>query len=386
MKPINYLFDISRLLVKKKLKGEDSLDQGELEMLHAWREESAMNDEVISTLDTRSREEINRRSKTGLDKEKAWRNVEARIKPKGNASVWMSLKWAAVILFPLAIGVVLYGQFQNVNENAPLLPGESRALLTLSDGSQVVLEEAVGMEIIGGTGEKVRLAQDELIYEGEDQSDHLEIYNTIETRVGNEYKLRLSDGTKVFLNAQSKLVFPVAFTGETRSVKLEGEGYFEVTPDKDRPFYVEVEGMRVQVLGTSFNVKAYTDESVTETVLVEGKVKLLNGTSQETLLSPDEKAVLNKRSKEIAVSEIDAVSATAWINGKYYFNNARLEDIMTDLARWYDFETKYSSQELREVRFEGWINRYEELDPILRIIEITNKIKIERNGKELIIS
>ncbi|MBD8487752.1 FecR domain-containing protein [Echinicola sp. CAU 1574] len=386
MKSINHLFDISKVLAKSKLKGEDALEPNELKILHAWRDKSDMNQHLVSKLEKESWEDIQAHAKTGLDKEKAWQKIEKSIRPNKSISFLMTLKWAAIIIIPLSLGVILYSQYYVGNETGSLMPGGNGAMLTLSDGSQINLEEKDDLQIEEKSGEKLMLVQDELIYQNEGEGADKEIFNTIETRVGNEYKLRLSDGTKVFLNAQSKLVFPVAFSDKSRTVKLEGEGYFEVSHDQERPFYVEVEGMKVQVLGTSFNVKAYANEATTETVLVEGKVKLINESLVETTLSPDEIGVLNKLSKEIEVSEIDASRATAWVDGKYYFNNARLEDIMKDLARWYDFEAKYSSQGLKEVRFEGWINRYEELDPILEIMEITNKIKIERNGKKLIIS
>ncbi|UZD21142.1 FecR family protein [Algoriphagus halophytocola] len=386
MKSINHLFEISKVLVKRKLKGEEKLEPSEKEMLLSWRQKSAFYDDVVSKIDQEQIDGISAHFKTGLDKEKAWKKIEKSIQAKKQETWLGTIKWAAVFLVPLALGLLLFNQIYRGNEDTSISPGESGALLTLSDGSQYILEEVDGEIIVGQSGEKLKLDKGELIYGEEESSDRKVIYNTIETRVGNEYKLRLSDGTKVFLNAQSKLIYPVAFSGDTRSVQLEGEGYFEVSPDAEKPFFVEVKGMKVRVLGTSFNVKSYDNELVTETVLVEGKVKLVRDSLEEALLSPNEIAVFDKQTNKITVNEIDAVSATAWINGKYYFNNARLDDIMKDLARWYDFDASYSREELKDIRFEGWINRYEELDPILRIIEITNKIKIERDGKKLIIS
>jgi transmembrane sensor len=178
----------------------------------------------------------------------------------------------------------------------------------------------------------------------------------------------LSDGTKVWINAESALKFPPAFTGHERTVELTGEAYFEVAGNADKPFHVIVNGMQVQVLGTSFNVMAYPDESVVRTTLLEGAVRLTQG-NHSRLLQPRQQGIVNN--KGITVVDADTDEAIAWKNGYFEFNRSDIRDIMRQLSRWYDTEVIYESK-VPDDEFVGKISRDAKLSQVLHILQLSN--------------
>jgi ferric-dicitrate binding protein FerR (iron transport regulator) len=208
------------------------------------------------------------------------------------------------------------------------------------------------------------------------------LYNTLSTPRGGQYQVVLPDGSKVWLNAESSLHFPTAFTGNQREVTLTGEAYFEVAKYMEKPFRVKVDGMSINVLGTHFNVNAYSDENTIKTSLLEGSVKIIKGNLSE-LLKPGYQAVLNKKQDKIRITDADMDGVMAWKNGLFQFDGADINNIMHEIGRWYNVEIVYSGK-VPTRTFEGKISRDAELSEVLRILELS-KVKFSVVGRKIIV-
>ncbi|MFD2036678.1 FecR family protein [Belliella marina] len=369
--------NISNLIAKEILR---QISEEETNTLNQWINASDTNKALYHKIKNQSLESYKERFPK-FDKASAWVNVSGQLFQKTpQRKIQTYLKWAASLFIPLLIGA---GYFIYLNFNAPISPGSQHATLTLADGSKINLDlnkdlrkEEAGQGLISNIDNFIS-------YKDLDRKENKEtVFNTLETQRGQEYGVMLADGTKVFVNSMSAITYPVSFNSNERRVKLNGEAFFEVSHNPDMPFIVEVDDMEVKVLGTSFNIKAYQDENYKETVLVNGSVHVHTAEFTQTLV-PDQKSTFYPLTKQYKIEEVDAVKSTSWIRGQFYFEEARLEDIFKDLSRWYDFETEFKSPHAKEILFEGWINRYESLEPILDIIAKTNKIKIKKYGKKL---
>ncbi|MEQ9305821.1 MAG: DUF4974 domain-containing protein, partial [Marinoscillum sp.] len=302
--------------------------------------------------------------------------------------VW---RLAAAILLPLlSIGALLY--FYNQQSTDPLagideviVPGREQAILTLSNGSQVVLSDTASQSEITQGSAVVRNQQKQLVYaiEATASQENTPVYNQLETPIGGTYKLVLSDGTKVKLNAGSTLRYPVTFPQDTRVVELSGEGYFEVT-HTGSPFRVVHAAQEVEVLGTSFNVTGYPNDPQVQTTLVDGSVRIKTA-DQQQLLVPGEQSVLSKDDGTIAVNVVSTTNYTAWTKGKFQFNNDSMEEVMQRLSRWYGFEFEFSNAEARGLHFTGRINNDQQISSILNMLEVTTAVTFDRQGKTIII-
>jgi ferric-dicitrate binding protein FerR (iron transport regulator) len=200
-------------------------------------------------------------------------------------------------------------------------------------------------------------------------------YNTISTSTGMEFPVTLSDGTRVYLNAETHLRFPTHFTGGTREIELAGEAFFEVASDSTRPFIVHAGGVATRVLGTSFNLRAYPGERTVAATLVEGKLLLARGKRQWPL-APGTQARYDKAGGRCEVRAVDPDLYTSWRSGRFIFRNERLEDVLGYLARWYGFEYEFADDDARDVLIGAHLNRYSDMDPIIRIIEETRLARV----------
>ena len=225
-----------------------------------------------------------------------------------------------------------------------------------------------------------------IVYEENGKGVVKEEYNKLVTPIGGEYRLTLSDGTKVFLNAASELKYPVEFMGDRRVVDLDGEAYFEVHKDNQRPFVVRTKGAEVCVLGTSFNVNTYGDDGRIYTTLVNGSVRVLSvKNGQEKVLTPGMQGVMNMQTGQLMVREVDVESYVAWREGRFVFRTMTLDLIMQQLQRWYDFEVFYQNLELKDYEFRGVIKRDMDLDKVLSVIKATTNVDFEVKGKVITI-
>lgn len=266
---------------------------------------------------------------------------------------------------------------------ARLAPGRSQALLTLADGRTVRLADAGAGLLARQGGQQVRQnAPGELSYRGAAgtaTADTL-LRNTVRTPRGGQYQLRLPDGSRVWLNADSRLAFPVAFGSRRRVVQLTGEAYFEVAKDAARPFEVEAGAARVTVLGTHFNVQAYPDEPAPVTTLLEGAVRLRQGTAQ-VLLRPGQQG-RPRPDGTLAVRAVDASSAVAWKEGRFVFEDEPIEGIMRQIARWYDVPVRYEGQ-LSNKNFHGSISRFRDAADVLHMLELTGAVHFTTEGRRI---
>jgi ferric-dicitrate binding protein FerR (iron transport regulator) len=200
--------------------------------------------------------------------------------------------------------------------------------------------------------------------------------NTMIIPKGADYQMTLSDGTRVWLNADTKFSYPATFYGKTREVGLEGEAFFEVTPDKKRPFVVKTGDMSVVVVGTEFNIRAYGNDQIFQVTLNKGKVKVLSP-YEEVLLTPDQQASLTPDKKIIVDRDIDASIYSAWKNGMFRFKDQQLKTITEDLERWYKVRILFDSPELADIRFSINVERYNSIADLFELIKETGKIDYE---------
>jgi fecR protein len=209
--------------------------------------------------------------------------------------------------------------------------------------------------------------------------------NVINVPYGGTYTVELCDGTKVYLNSGTKLEFPSRFDGNVRSVSLKGEAYFEVVRNERKPFVVEVDEMKVKVLGTAFNVKSYVDEPGIYTTLVQGSVAILRDGQPEKKIKPGEQAYYNKSVGTLSVSPVDVDEFTAWKDGLFCFKDIALEEILRIVSRWYDLEIFYMNQEAKSVVYSGKMPMYFSVEDVLRKFEISGDVRFELKGRTLMV-
>lgn len=204
-------------------------------------------------------------------------------------------------------------------------------------------------------------------------------YNTLVVSRGGEYILTLSDGTKVWLNSETELKYPVRFTGNTREVSVKGEAYFEVKRDTLRSFVVHTPYSNTKVLGTSFNVSAYEDETTTAITLVSGKVEVYNQ-HEKCILKPGWQAVTENKSGTLKTREVDVTGYVSWKDGMFEFNDMPLEQLVSQLSRWYDVDFFFANSDIRDFKFTGAIKRSNTLLFMLEFIEKTSNVYFKVNG------
>lgn len=317
--------------------------------------------------------------------------------------LFYSLSIAASILLFLACGLYFYSQ-RDVNDalvSEKLAPrskpkdipaGGHKAILTLADGRKIVLDDSSNGIVVNQNGISVHKNSNGIIeYTLTNQSendidgatDKIEtVYNTIETPVGGKFQLNLADGSKVWLNSASSLRFPVIFTDEKREVELKGEAYFEVSKNIHKKFSVRSGNQTVEVLGTYFNINAYSDEPTITTTLIEGQVRVIElNTKESQILKPGEQS---KVDRNIRIQRTpDTQVEVAWKDGYFYFDNAGIETVMRQLGRWYGVTARYEGV-LPAQHFAGAISTNLSLLEVLEILEKSN-IHFRLEGKEVIV-
>jgi len=298
---------------------------------------------------------------------------------------------AASVLLCIGLGLVLFNRkVETVGKLAKkeledVLPGGNKATLTLADGSVIDLDQALTGEISKQNGIVIRKTEDgRLEYIIKDTPDALSGSNTITTPRGGQYQVSLPDGTKVWLNAASSLKYPYRFAKNERFVELQGEAYFEVAKDRERPFKVRANQQMVEVLGTNFNVNAYNDEPMQKITLLEGAVKIAVGGS-EVKLKPGDQAKFNAANAQLEVDKnIDPEQYVAWKSDVFAFNNEDLKSIMRQISRWYDIDVVYKGKITTEKYF-GEIPRSANLSEVFKILEL-NHVHVQIVGKTMTIT
>lgn len=337
-------------------------------------------------------ERVRRLTALEANKAKMWKQVQSRMNKNSRYQVKRYLKYAAIIVAFVLAGGTWWMVKENpeeiisveLSETSMLSPGTPKAYILFSSGQRMDLTTTEHDTMIMEKGMQVRVGSSgKISYVPGDSGSILKqeiVYNTIVVPRGGEYKLELADGTLVWLNSDSELRYPVKFAGSQRDVWLKGEGYFEVSKNPEKTFRVVVDDMIVKVLGTSFNINAYKDRGNILTTLVSGKVDIQDMSGKSlVVMNPNQQ--VDFRHGKISVQEVDVTRFVSWIDGKFYFNDMTLENIMSQLQRWYDIEVFFVDEELKSYPFTGVIRRDFTAGQIFEIIEKTTRVKFNVRGK-----
>jgi transmembrane sensor len=272
-----------------------------------------------------------------------------------------------------------------VREKPDIAPGGNKAVLTLGNGQRIILDSArQGSLAIEGNARVSKTDSGKLAYQSMDHIPGTAVfYNTLSTPRGGQYQLTLPDGTHVWLNSASSITYPTAFTGGIRKVTITGEAYLEVARNVRQPFIAEVRNMAIQVLGTSFNINAYSDESAIKTTLLEGKVQVKQGGRAVTLLPGQQAQVQSGKDKINVLPGVDVGQAVAWKNGLFAFTNADVPAVMRQLARWYNVDVIYEGA-IPKRSFNGEIGKSLTLSLVLDVLA-HSRIHYTIEGNQLII-
>jgi len=386
MKDFERASKIVKLLIAEL---NQSLSEEEQTILNEWIRENNDNELLYKSLSDQSNIPGKLKRLSNYNVEKAYAIFKEQTQISKTIPLTRRILRYVAILIPLIIASFFtYQRFIKVEPETQLTeleidhqPGSSKAILVLADGNIVILEEE---EEIKTESEDIEISNNkrEIIYSSSKKGIRAQklSFNTLKIPRGGEYQLSLSDGTKIWLNSESEIKYPIRFSNKKREVFLKGEAFFEVAENQDVPFIVNASDISVNVLGTSFNVRAYSDESQIRTTLVTGKVMFRDTeTEKEIHLMPNEQAVTT--SHETVVRSVDVNQYIAWKDGRILFEENTVEEIFNDLSRWYDIDIEYTNQEIQDLRYSIDIERYENLSEILEIFELTGKLrfKVEEN-------
>jgi transmembrane sensor len=327
----------------------------------------------------RTREKIGQRT-GGRILSTRWTVAAAVLLLLGSAAWWQALRSARSL--PVVAAVPL-------RPDKVIVPGSNKAILTLGNGSQLILDSAKdGLLAQQGSTMIMKEKNGVVRYGGnaaeENAADNTApLYNTITTPRGGQYSVTLPDGSKVWLNAASSIRFPTAFAGASRDVEVQGEVYFEIAPDKTKPFRVAVnKKMDVEVLGTEFNVMAYEEESTIKTTLINGAVRVVKG-NEGRVLRPGQQAQLRPDGIIHTLNNADIEATIAWKNGRTIFAGEDIPTIMRKVSRWYDIDVEYRGN-ITERKFTGGIARNSDISVVLKILEL-NQIHYSVEGKKIVL-
>lgn len=376
-------------IIAKSFREELSVEeQAELE---AWKNSSPEHPEMLERFSHYSFLEAKLVAEQLSGKESAWQSFRHRQQEFRHRRRIRRWSYAAVVVVVMAVAAILFYRPSRMPANHPVMAeqflpaGKNQAVLTLANGRKINLEKQIAAVILQDEGLSVDTAAGCIAYKPMENQPGEIRYNQLEVPRRGEYRLVLADGTKVWLNSESELKYPVAFQSNERRVYLRGEAYFEVAKNARCPFIVETEETAVQVLGTSFNVRAYTDEGRVYTTLVEGSVRLSCGRGKLMLL-PDEQGIVCAATGEISKQKVNTLLYTAWKDGRFVFENQTLEDIMRTLVRWYDVNVLYTSERVKEAMFNGNLKRYDDFNRIVEMLEMTGVAHFKINGNTIVIS
>ena len=375
-------------LLQKYLDGQCSIT--EAEELYTWLQSSPSHRSLLNTMQRDFEQTMNVRHEIPVEVSD---RIEKRLledisrKKIVKLRYWRQAAAAAIVLLLAGTYFIKIAPTTRPIAATPSIkaadvaPGTNKAILTLANGDTVTLDNA-GNQVIKQGKTLVHQQNGQLQYAADGGGDAV-VYNTLTVPRGGQFNIVLPDGSHVWLNAASSLKYPTAFNGANRTVEIQGEGYFEVAKNSKQPFFVKVNNMEVQVLGTSFDVMAYADEKSVNTTLAEGAVNVQQGSVQQRL-KPGQQAVLDPSTGSITVRPADVNQVIAWKTGFFEFDNAPLTDIMRQLSRWYDIDVSYN-QAVDGRLFGGRISRSLPLSDILHMLE-ANGPTFLLTGRKLIVT
>lgn len=372
--------DIQHLIISSL---EGTASEEELLVLQKWLEESEQHFLLFHAY---RQDWIQAGCVQRYQTEEAWKKVERRLfhrMPVKHLFLWTRIAgYAALVVLMIAVGYVFMRRDQDKNRayvvEGNIEPGGKKAILVLGSDEKVVLGDEAEETLLAGNT-TVKKEGNTLVYDRQKNGEGEEEYNRLITPRGGEYAVVLADGTKVWVNAESELRYPVQFSGTERKVYLKGEAYFAVTKQAGKPFVVCVGDSRITVLGTEFNVRNYQDE-VVATTLVKGAVRI-HDTGQECDLLSGQQAVIE--TDGIRVREVDTDLYTAWKDGYFIYREKSLEDIMKELSRWYDFTYDCQSEELKRMTLTAKLRKFDRVEDIFDILKRTGRLDFVTHGKNV---
>ena len=369
-------------LILKKIN--NTLTKDEEEIFQQWYDESEEHQEYFSQV----KNNYYTSNVESVDVRKAWieLNKKTQIVPQRkrifNRYFIAAASVAAILV--LATGTLLLTKFftdNQISQNGIIAPGSDRATLTLDDGQQISLAKGKYFN-----NSNTQSNDNSLTYSTSQANTQLS-HNVLTTPRGGQFFVQLSDGTKIWLNAESQLRYPVKFLPDSpREVELVyGEAYFDVSPSTNHngmPFSVHTKSQNIEVLGTEFNVKAYRSEKEVFTTLIEGKINVKND-QKEQIINPGQQSVTNQET--LTINQVDTEPEIAWKNGLFIFDEMPLEEMMESLASWYDIEIIFKNEQKKTLIFSGSLKRTDNLNELLNNIALTGDVKFTISKKTITI-
>lgn len=361
-------------------------------LLSRWLEETPDHqqylDKVIKYYRDGSSFDVN-----SIETSKAWKALKKELLKKKHSTFKqiISLVAAAVVTIFLVINFLLpvkkFEVLPIVSNKAELIkPGTNKATLILDDGSVYDLASSKNLKLTEGSSEIISEGN-KLQYTSNEGTKKEVKYNSLSVPRGGEFFLQLADGTKVWLNSETILRYPVQFTGNERKVELTGEAFFEVTRNEKIPFLVESGEQVIKVLGTEFNISSYKEKSQIYTTLVKGSVEIFLKDKPEInqRLVPNEQSIVNKIDGHISKRKVETYQFIAWKEGRFVFENQNLGEIMHTLSKWYNVDIVFARAELKDIRFTGNLQRYANFSEMLKKIQKTNEVEFVIENKQITI-
>jgi len=385
-------YRIAQLLAKEQINNLSDIEQAEL---LNWKQEALENENLYQIIHHGQRKLKRDNYVKSLNIDAAWKNVESKTNPNARKHIrlnpWIG-RIAAIFLFGAILTTVFVITKNSVDtpiaqSSINIEPGSSKAVLQLHNGQMVQLEDTLNERIVEKDGTTISNQSGTLTYLASTPTQEA-LHNTVSVPVGGEYQLTLADGTKVWLNSDSKITFPVQFNQDKRNVWIEGEAYFEVTHDATKPFIVHTSIHDVRVLGTSFNICAYPDENNSVTTLVEGSVAVKYGDETKEvsdILEPNQQLVLNIKTMHTQKKAVNTYQYTAWKDGRLVFKNQDVNTIMRNVARWYDIDVFYQNEEVQQLTFSIDMERYDSFEKVKQIMELTEDIEFITDGRTVLV-
>jgi transmembrane sensor len=303
--------------------------------------------------------------------------------------IWIRIAAAVAAILLLGPPLFMYWYFSPDKRLQPgityiqhdIPAGGNKAYITLSNGKTIQLSSAKNGIVMNGRS--ISYADQSLVAGSVSALENEEL--TISTPLGGQYQVTLNDGTVVYMNAGSSLKYPAVFGQSARVVSLTGEAYFEVAKDQAKPFTVSTTRQRLTVLGTHFNVNAYSDEPLTETTLLEGSVRVspLKGSAGGTILLPGQQADLQGDLLQVKTADLE--EAMAWKNGDFIFREEALESIMRKVSRWYNVEVEFDDEASKTIKLGGLVSRSKNISAILKMMELTKRVQFKMQGRKIIV-
>lgn len=372
--------DIS-LLICKQLVGSITAD--EQRVLDEWRQRNPYNETVYQRLHDNERLQVEHHRAQLTDYHRPLDDMKRRL-GIGQRRQWP--RWlAAAAVGLLLVGVGLYWQrgpqddaLQQEALAELIVPGKTQAMLTLSNGETIQLDNDTLYPLYHSHTPQPAMASAEAPL------------HQLATPRGGEFRVVLEDGTEVWLNADSRLRYPEVFDGPERRVEVEGEAYFKVAKNPEHPFIVSSGGQEVRVYGTEFNVHAYPDETTIYTTLVEGSIALRladdRDSSRELMLTPDHQSTFDVQNSTFQVKSVDTDVVISWRSGVFVFEDQTLEQIMRTLSRWYDFDYEFGDQQIATTVFMGSIPKYGSFNEVCDIFHKLGGIRLHQQGRKVTIT